>query len=121
MQEELDHGDAVIGGRLDVLDVVDQGGRGLLKGVVSRPSISSGSRPVYCQATATTGILMLGKMSVGVRRMMTGLMMRMSRARIMKVYGRSRANLTIHIGKEQLLSVDLYGRTSLFYGGGFYL
>ena len=31
MQEELDYGDAVIGGRLDVLDVVDQRGRCLLK------------------------------------------------------------------------------------------
>ena len=48
-------------------------------GVVSRPSISSGSRPVYCQATAMTGMLILGKMSVGVRRMITGLMIRMSR------------------------------------------
>ena len=36
-------------------------------GVVRRPSSSSGFRPVYCQATETTGILMLGKMSVGVR------------------------------------------------------
>ena len=54
-------------------------------GLVSRPSISSGLRPVYCQATAITGILMLGKISVGVRRMMTGLMIRMSRARMMKV------------------------------------
>ena len=83
-----------------MFDVVDQRGRAFSNGVVSRPSISSGSRPVYCQATATTGILMLGKISVGVRRIMTGLMMRMSSARMMKVYGRSRANLTIHIGKD---------------------
>ncbi len=42
-----------------------------------RPSTSSGLRPVYCQATETTGILMLGKMSVGVRRMSTGAAIRM--------------------------------------------
>ena len=41
-------------------------------GVVSRPSSSSGARPVYCQAIETTGILIEGKMSVGVRRMTTG-------------------------------------------------
>src|ERR1700722_18104747 len=65
-------------------------------GVVSLPSISSGSNPVYCQAIATTGIFMLGKISVGVRIITTGLMIRMSRARMMKVYGRSSASLTIH-------------------------
>ena len=65
--------------------------------VVMRPSISSGLSPVNCQATAITGILMFGKMSVGVRRMATGLMMRISRARTMNVYGRSSATRTIHI------------------------
>ncbi len=40
--------------------------------VVMRPSISSGFRPVNCQATAITGMSMFGKMSVGVRRMTTG-------------------------------------------------
>jgi hypothetical protein len=40
---------------------------------------------------------MLGKMSVGVREMMTGLASRISSARTTKVYGRCRATLTIHI------------------------
>ncbi len=53
--------------------------------VVIRPSISSGLRPVNCQATAITGMSMLGNMSVAVRRMTTGLAMRMSRASTMKV------------------------------------
>jgi hypothetical protein len=65
--------------------------------VVMRPSSSSGFRPVNCHATAITGMLMLGKMSVGVRRITTGLRMRMSRASTMKVYGRSSAIRTIHI------------------------
>src|SRR5205823_9543082 len=64
--------------------------------VVIRPSISSGFRPVNCQATAITGMSMLGKMSVGVRRMRTGLASRISRARTTKVYGRCSATLTIH-------------------------
>src|SRR6266404_2275855 len=65
--------------------------------LVIRPSVSSGFRPVYCQATAITGILILGKMSVGVRRIITGLRIRISRARTMKVYGRFKASRTIHI------------------------
>jgi len=52
---------------------------------VIRPSISSGFRPVNCQATAITGMLMLGKMSVGVRRITTGLRMRIRSARTMNV------------------------------------
>ena len=36
-------------------------------GVVNRPSSSSGFSPVYCHAIEMTGILMFGKMSVGVR------------------------------------------------------
>src|SRR5439155_2271071 len=53
--------------------------------VVIRPSISSGFRPVNCHATAITGMSMLGKMSVGVRRTATT-----------NVYGRCSATLTIH-------------------------
>jgi hypothetical protein len=48
--------------------------------VVTRPSISSALSPVNCQATAITGMSMLGKMSVGVRRMMTGLASRIRSA-----------------------------------------
>src|SRR5206468_836757 len=65
--------------------------------VVIRPSISSGFRPVNCQATAITGMLMLGKMSVGVRRTIAGLASRISSATTTKVYGRCRATLTIHM------------------------
>src|SRR2546428_941058 len=65
--------------------------------VVSRPSISSGLRPVNCHATAITGMSMLGKISVGVRRMMTGLASRISSATTAKVYGRCSATLTIHM------------------------
>src|ERR1700691_6506513 len=47
-------------------------------GVVKRVSISSGLSPVYVHATEITGILILGKMSVGVRRITAGLNRRMS-------------------------------------------
>src|SRR5437899_2157094 len=65
--------------------------------VVIRPSISSGFRPVNCQATEITGMSMFGKMSVGVRRMSTGLSNKMSTARTTNVYGRCSATLTIHM------------------------
>jgi hypothetical protein len=45
---------------------------------------------------------MLGKMSVGVRMITTGLSRRISRASTMKVYGRSRATFTIHIEESVL-------------------
>src|ERR1035441_2627453 len=67
------------------------------KTVVMRPSISSGLRPVYCQATAMTGILISGKISVGVRRITTGARIRISSATTINVYGRLRASRTIHI------------------------
>ena len=63
-----------------------------------RVAISSGERPVYRQMVATTGILMFGKMSVGVREIANppSSVIRMARTR--KVYGRLSASLTIHIG-----------------------
>ncbi len=67
--------------------------------LVSRPSNSSGFMPVNCHATAITGISMFGKISVGVRKIMTGLRTKMSTARTMKVYGRSSATRTIHISR----------------------
>src|SRR4051812_47513707 len=73
--------------------------------VVSRPSSSSAFSPEYCQATATTGMLMLGKMSVGVREIITGLRMKMSSASTTKVYGRSRASLTIHMERAKSYEV----------------
>src|ERR1700733_8859106 len=44
-----------------------------------------------------TGMSILGKMSVGVRRMTAGLNNRMRMARTTNVYGRLRASLTIHM------------------------
>src|ERR1700685_86379 len=45
----------------------------------------------------TTGILMLGKMSVGVRRMTIGARSNSSSETTTKVYGRLNASRTIHI------------------------
>src|SRR5438309_726651 len=45
----------------------------------------------------TTGILISGNTSVGVRKMTIGPRIRISRASTVKVYGRRRANLTIHM------------------------
>jgi len=66
-------------------------------GDVNRPSSSSGLRPVYLQPIETTGILMLGKMPAGVRKITTGAAMRINSARTINVYGRLRATLAIHI------------------------
>ena len=63
--------------------------------VVMRPAICSGGRPVYCQATAITGMLMSGKMSVGVRNAASGPMMSSSSASTTNVYGRCSAMRTI--------------------------
>ncbi len=49
-------------------------------GVVMRPDIWSGGRPVYCQTTPITGMRMSGKMSVGVRSAASGPMIRSSSA-----------------------------------------
>ena len=54
-------------------------------GVVMRPDIWSGGRPVYCQTTPITGIRMSGKMSVGVRSAASGPMIRISSASTTKV------------------------------------
>src|SRR5258708_27531893 len=57
-------------------------------GVVIRPAIWSGGRPVYCQTTPITGIRISGKMSVGVRSAASGPIIRRSSASTTKVYGR---------------------------------
>ena len=49
-------------------------------GVVMRPAIWSGGRPVYCQTTPMTGMRMSGKMSVGVRSAASGPMINSSSA-----------------------------------------
>src|SRR5882762_4537424 len=65
---------------------------------IMRVAISSGDRPVYFHTVATTGILMLGKMSVGVRQIANVPSSMITMARTTKVYGRRSASLTIHIG-----------------------
>ena len=62
-----------------------------------RLAICSGERPVYCQTIATTGMLMLGKMSVGVVSATSGPRISRTSARTAKVYGRRSARRTIHI------------------------
>ena len=54
-------------------------------------------RPVYVQPIETTGMLMSGKMSVGVRRITTGAAMRINSARTINVYGLLRETLAIHM------------------------
>jgi hypothetical protein len=53
--------------------------------VTMRPAISCGGKPVYCQITAMTGILISGKISTGVRQAASGPIMRSSSARTTKV------------------------------------
>jgi len=54
-------------GRFQVFNVVDSQGQYPFVRAVIRPSNSSGFIPVYCHATAITGMSMFGKISVGVR------------------------------------------------------
>src|SRR5579862_7366736 len=62
-----------------------------------RVSISEGTSPLYVQMTLTTGMLMLGKISTGVRSRTTGQMSSRTSENTMNVYGRASASLTIHI------------------------
>jgi hypothetical protein len=64
---------------------------------VMRCSISVGTRPLNVQMMLTTGMLMDGKMSTGVRIIITGLIRNSNSARTTNVYGRESASLTIHI------------------------
>jgi hypothetical protein len=50
-----------------------------------RVSISEGARPVYVQITLMTGMLMLGKMSTGVRSKTTGLIRSSTKENTMNV------------------------------------
>ena len=50
-----------------MLDVVDRDGHRALVVVTDALFDLRASRPVYCQMMLTTGMLMAGKMSVGVR------------------------------------------------------
>src|SRR5258707_12293279 len=76
---------------------------------VMRVSISEGTKPVYVQMMLTTGTLMAGKMSTGVRVIMTGAARNNSSARTTKVYGRESAMRTIHIeGLNADACIQLY-------------
>src|ERR1700733_8226037 len=54
-------------------------------GVMMRPTIWSGGKPWYCQATPMIGMLMLGKISTGMRRAASVPMRKMSSAATMNV------------------------------------
>src|SRR5215470_750651 len=66
--------------------------------VVMRRSISWGSRPVYVHTWAITGMLISGKISVGVRGITTAASSAITSAITINVYGLDRAKRTIHIG-----------------------
>src|SRR3954447_10025244 len=62
-----------------------------------RCSNSCAFNPAYCQTMLTTGMLMLGKMSVGVRMSTKGVSKSNTSEQTTKVYGRRSAKRTIHI------------------------
>src|SRR5216683_3040212 len=64
-------------------------------------AIWSGESPEYCHTTVTTGMSISGKMSVGVFLIDVMPSNKISSAITTKVYGRRRANLTIHIRRER--------------------
>src|SRR6266576_7262365 len=72
--------------------------------VTKRFSISSGATPGKLQITLTTGILMLGKMSVAIRVIVTIPMSTIRMAITVKVYGRRSASRTIHMARYAWLS-----------------
>src|SRR5258708_38278109 len=67
-----------------------------------RFSISSGGRPLYDQITDSTGISMFGKISVGVRMIVSGPTIRSSKASTTNVYGRRSASRTIHMERREV-------------------
>src|SRR6478736_5740229 len=81
-----------------------------------RLAISSADMPPYCHTAVMTGMLMLGKMSVGVRRIAIGPTKRMTTARTMKVYGRLSATRTIHMTGSAHYS-DLKKVSAALHGG----
>src|ERR1700731_579541 len=77
--------------------------------VVTRCSISGTLRPVYCQITDTTGMLISGKMSSGMTTMAEMPSNRMETARTYNVYGNFSANRTIPISiSSSLARNDLF-------------
>src|SRR5258706_5250203 len=69
--------------------------------VTIRPSTSFGESPLNCQITEITGMLISGKMSVGIRAIEIAPPIAISSAITMKVYGRRRARRTIHMPLRQ--------------------
>src|SRR5438045_6729685 len=67
--------------------------------VTMRPSTSFGESPLNCQMIEMTGMLISGKMSTGVRAMVSTPPMAISSAITMNVYGRRSARRTIHIAQ----------------------
>ena len=72
--------------------------------VVMRCSTSLAGSPEYDQITVTTGISILGKMSVGVVTIAVAPKTRIRMEATMKVYGRFSASRTIHILIPRLMS-----------------
>ncbi len=66
-------------------------------GEVTRWAMSSAEKPLNAQTMLSTGISMLGKISVGVRSTLKGPMMKINSATTMNVYRRRKASSTIHM------------------------
>jgi hypothetical protein len=62
-----------------------------------RLAMSWAEKPLYVQTMLTTGMSMLGKISVGVRSIASGPTIKINTARTTNVYGRRSASLTIHM------------------------
>ncbi len=74
--------------------------------------MSLGTRPEKFQMMLTTGMLIFGKMSVGVRKIASVPMIRMRMAITTIVYGRRNASRTIHIGSlPKQLALPAWGST----------
>src|SRR5882724_11531917 len=76
-----------------------------------RSLISSGTKPLKLQMTLTTGMSILGKMSVGVRTIVSAPRIKIRIANTAIVYGRLSASLTIHIRYISIFPSDA-GRTA---------
>src|SRR6266436_9761525 len=77
-----------------------------------RSLMSSGTNPLKVQMMLTTGISILGKMSVGVRTIDIAPRIKIRTANTAMVYGRLRASLTIHINYISIFPSGA-GRTAL--------
>src|SRR6266850_5337902 len=76
-----------------------------------RSLMSSGTKPLKVQMMLTTGMSMLGKMSVGVRAIASVPRIKIRTANTAIVYGRLSASLTIHINYVLIFPSGI-GRTA---------